>query len=149
MLYIDFFFIVVCCKVSIGWVLKAIPHHQFPGVWQIFNALLDVYRSWCFFVLLQPGTRVLFHVIHILQRKNFVMTLQCQWMLGGDKHQASSSLERKKKWSMAILWRWSIVTLVCYIGLLVAPIAPFATIAWSVLITIAPGWANALDWYFV
>jgi hypothetical protein len=27
-----FFFIVFCCKVSIGWVLKAIPHHQFPGV---------------------------------------------------------------------------------------------------------------------
>jgi len=37
------------------------------------------------------------------------------------------------------------VILACYIDLLVAPIAPFATIVWSVLTTIALGWANALD----
>lgn len=50
---------------------------------------------------------------------------------------------------MALLWGWSIVILACYIDLLVAPIAPFATIVWSVLTTIALGWANALDWYVV
>lgn len=87
-----------CCLLkSIYWVgSKSDPSLSISWGLTNFNPLVDVDRSWCFFFLLQPGTRVLFHVIYILQRKNFVMTLQCQSMLGDDKHQASNSLERKK-----------------------------------------------------
>ena len=39
------------------------------------------------------------------------------------------------------------MTHACYIVLLVAHTAPYVIIAWSDLITIALGWANALEWY--
>ena len=108
---------------------------------------LNVNRYWWFFFLHLPGNRVLFHVIYIHQKKSSVMTLQHQLRLGEDKPQAYSFLERKRLWLMAFLSKWSIVTPACYIALPAAHIAPYATIAWSVLITIVLGWANALDWY--
>lgn len=48
---------------------------------------------------------------------------------------------------MAFLSESSIVTPACYIALPVAHIAPFATIVWSDLITIVPGWANVSELY--
>jgi hypothetical protein len=109
------------------------------------NLLADIDRCWLFFFSHQPGTRVLFHVIHILQKRSFGMILQCQ--LREDKLRASSSHGQKKLWLMAFLFGLSIVIHACFTVLLAAPIAPFVTIVWSDLIIIAPGWASALDWY--
>ncbi|KAL0363973.1 UNVERIFIED_CONTAM: putative protein S-acyltransferase 9 [Sesamum angustifolium] len=70
------------------------------------------------------------------------MTLQHQWRLVDGKRQASSSPELKKSWLMGSKLGLNIAILVCYIVLLVARIAPSATIAWSVLIITALGWRN-------
>ncbi|KAK4390932.1 putative protein S-acyltransferase 9 [Sesamum angolense] len=70
------------------------------------------------------------------------MTLQHQWRLADGKRQASSSPELKKSWLMGSKLGLNIAILVCYIVLLVARIAPSATIAWSVLIITALGWRN-------
>jgi hypothetical protein len=109
------------------------------------NLLADIDRCWFFFFSHQPGTRVLFHVIHILQKRSFGMILQCQ--LREDKLRASSSHGQKKLWLMAFLFGLSIVIHACFTVLLAAPIAPFVTIVWSDLIISAPGLASALDWY--
>lgn len=123
--------------------------HLLPEVLSHFTSVINSDRYWVFSFSHQPETLVSFLGILIHRRKNSVMSHPCHLMLGEDKLPAFSSHGLKKLWSMVFQCEWSTVTRACFIVLPAALIVPFATTVWSVLTTIALGWANALDWYAV
>lgn len=123
--------------------------HLLPVVLSDFTSVINSDRYWVFSFSHQPETLVSSLGIFIHQRKNIVLSPLCQLMLGEDKHPVFSSHGLKKLWSMVFQCEWSTVTLACFIVPPAALIVPFAITVWSVLTTIALGWANALDWYAV
>lgn len=120
--------------------------HTMQDTLSLLHPFFSQSMFWYFFFSLRHETPESFLVTYIHRRKKSGTKIQYQMKPPAEiKHRAYSFLEQKKLSLMAFQLGLSIVTRVCFIDHLVAPIALFATIALSDSITIVHGLASASD----